>query len=232
MPDDQTEIVKGHCPKCDAVRKAHVRAKHKHREDADEEGRVYGVLTDMVLECCGCEVVYFRRDFWFSENVEDTFEPNGVHSNAPEVETTYWPVATKRKPPEWMSRVQARDAILGNLIVELYSALNTGLAVLAAIGARTVFDRATDLLGVDPASTFEEKLRSLVQLGRIGEDEFEILTTLTEVGNAAAHRGWKPSPEEVSTIMDVVETFLHRSMVLGDAMSKITVPQKPKRKRK
>lgn len=233
MPCDQTEIIKGHCPRCNGERKAYVRGRHEHRENATENGLVYSVTTGMVLECCGCEAIYFKEDFWFSEDVEDAFEPNGEHYYAPVVTTTYWPAPTKRQPPEWIDRVRGfdKDGTLANLISELYTALNSGLPVLAAIGARTVFDRTMELLHVDPALTFEKKLDALVGMGKIGVDERKTLDALTEAGNAAAHRGWKPSPDELSTIMDVIEAFLHRSFILGDAMSKLKAAVPPRQKR-
>ena len=41
---------------------------------------------------------------------------------------------------------------------------------------------------------------------------------LVDAGSAAAHRGWKPSFEDLSTMMDVLEQFVHRTLnfELGD----------------
>ena len=53
---------------------------------------------------------------------------------------------------------------------------------------RTAFDRASELLGVNPAKTFAEKLTDLVSRGHIGSSEKDTLDTLTDAGSAAAHR--------------------------------------------
>lgn len=61
--------------------------------------------------------------------------------------TTYWPALVERNPPKWVNNIEMADEALGNLLSEMYSALNNDLRVLAAIGARTAFDRSSELLG-------------------------------------------------------------------------------------
>src|SRR5207302_10452998 len=116
----------------------------------------------------------------------------------------------------------------------VYSALEHDLSVLAAIGIRTVFDRASELLGIAPSRTFGEKLSGLVDLGKIGVEQRETLAILTDAGSAAAHRGWRPSSEELDTMMTVIEMFLHNAFVIGDAVTKLKarVPEKSRTARK
>lgn len=113
----------------------------------------------------------------------------------------------------------------------MYAALDNDLRVVAAVAARTAFDRASELLGIDPAIGFQEKLDSLGANGKISIDEESTLQVLVDAGNAAAHRGWRPKPEELSTMIDVVESFLHRSFIVGDGVAKLkaAVPPKPVR---
>src|SRR5882672_2137367 len=58
----------------------------------------------------------------------------------------------------------------------------------------------------------------------------QTLDALTDTGSAAAHRGWKPSLEELNTMMSIVEHFLYRTFILGEAAKKLkaSVPEKPK----
>ena len=114
----------------------------------------------------------------------------------------------------------------------MYAALDNDLRVVSAIAARTVFDRASELLGIDPAISFQEKLDGLGANGKISIDEERTLGVLVDAGNAAAHRGWRPKPQELNTMIDVVESFLHRSFIVGDRIEELraAVPQKPKRK--
>ena len=185
----------------------------------------------MILECCGCERVYFRRDYWFSE-----WETIGVHPMTGQptleggVDTAYWPAPVRRQRPNWFAKVEKSERDLSKLLAEMYAALDHDLRVLAAIAARTVFDRASQLLGVDPAMGFKEKLSSLNTDGRISTDEVAILQVLVDAGSAAAHRGWRPTADQLRTMVDTVESFLHRSIVLGDGIRKLkaSVPTRPK----
>jgi|ERR1035437_4695977 hypothetical protein len=224
-------IIKGHCPNCGSGCKAHVRREWVV-SSADEDDGTTASDTGMILECCGCERVYFRRDVYFSE--WDTFgeDPVTGESQGGGVETTYWPAPITRQRPKWLDTIEKTDRDLGDLLREMYVALDSDLRVLSAVAARTVFDRASELLRIDPAFRFQEKLESLRANGKISIDEEGILDVLVDAGSAAAHRGWRPKPEELNTMVDVVESFLHRSLVLGDGIAKLkaSVPPKPKRK--
>lgn len=205
----------------------------RHRvASADEEDGTSSAETGFILECCGCECVYFRRDFWFSE--WETLAEHPV-TGEPRLEggikTTYWPSPVQRKQPDWAAKVEGADPDLGRLLGEMYAALNTDLRVLAAIGARTAFDRSSELLGVDTSLPFRQKLEELVRLGKVGTDEQETIRILVDAGSAAAHRGWRPTAEELNTMMDVIEAFLYRSFIVGDGIKKlkVSVPAKPRR---
>lgn len=144
---------------------------------------------------------------------------------------TYWPSPVRRQSPHWLHQIGAFDTGLGDLMSDVYGALDADLRVPASIALRTVFDRSTELLGVDPAMTFQEKLNELLTQGKISGDEKAILETLTDAGNAAAHRGWRPSLGELDTMASIIESFLHRTFVLGDEAKKLKagIPPKPKR---
>ena len=232
MPQPTPQIIRGHCPNCGSGRKAWIRCKHVVRS-TDEDDGTSASDTGMILECCGCERIYFRRDRWFSE-----WETIGEHPITGEprleggVDTVYWPAPVSRQRPNWLHRIQESKRDLGELLEELYAALDNDLRVLAAVAVRTVFDRASELLQVDPAIGFDEKLKSLQTAGRISRDEEKILQVLVDAGSAAAHRGWRPRTDELNTMVEVVESFLHRSFVLGDGIEKLkaSVPTRPERR--
>ena len=121
--------------------------------------------------------------------------------------------------------------MLGNLLTEMYDALATDVRVLAAIAVRTAFDRASEKFGVDPGKSFKDKLDYLSCFGHIGYDEEHVLRVLVDAGSAAAHRAWRPSTDELHTMVDTLESFLHRSFVIGDGIKKLkaAVPPKPPR---
>ena len=116
----------------------------------------------------------------------------------------------------------------------MYAALDNDLHVLAAIAVRTVIDHASQLRGADPATGFPEKLDRLRADGKISSDERESLKVLVDAGNAAVHRGWPPPVDKISTMVGVVETFLHRVFVLDDGIKKLgaSVPARQKKRQR
>jgi hypothetical protein len=88
------------------------------------------------------------------------------------------------------------------------------------------------LLGVDPAKSFDDKLAALVGFGKVGTEEKGMLTVLTNAGHAAAHRGWRPSPEELGAMMGIIEQFLYRAFILPAQAQELhlAVPPKPRRR--
>jgi hypothetical protein len=56
--------VKGHCPECGPDRLANVVAQYHSRYD-DEESGVWGETDYRILQCRGCEAVYFQTDAIF-----------------------------------------------------------------------------------------------------------------------------------------------------------------------
>jgi Domain of unknown function (DUF4145) len=221
--------IKGHCPNCGPDRTAHVVASHREHWD-DDDSPVWGIDEYRLLKCGGCEAVYLRHDNLFSENEDFRIDPiTGEHEPYIPPTITYWPAPARRIRPVWLDEL--KDHALRNLLDEVYGALDSDRRVLAAIGTRTALDRAMVLKGADAGSSFRAKLQQLQEAGTIAHDERAILETLTDAGSAAAHRGWRPTPQMLATIMDGTEAFLHRALVLGDAVAAIKgdVPPRPAR---
>ena len=173
-----------------------------------------------MLQCGGCETVYFQTR---STNSEDWDDEGPVET------VTYYPAPSKRQEPPWMMAIAFEDDKLHSLLTETYSALNNDARVLAAVGLRTIFDRASEKFGVNPEKPFKGKLDELVTKGKIGRSERESLDILTDAGSAAAHRGWRPTVEELNTLMDIGEQFLYRTIIL-DAEAERLKKSIPKRK--
>jgi len=224
MPDQKLPQLKSHCPNCGPSRYANVLHSHQVVED-DEESGVWGRTTSYMLECGGCKTVFFHVDSFFSED----YGPDGRL----EKRTTYYPAPAKRERPEWFSILHLESG-LDSLLNETYNALDVDARVLSAIGARTVFDRVSELLKIDPALTFKEKLDQLQKKGHISASERAHLDILTDAGGAAAHRGWKPRPDQLDTVMTIVETFIHRKFVLESEVKRLKaqLPRRQKRKKK
>lgn len=215
MSEQKLKPEKGHCPKCGPDRFSDVVGQHKESWVEDQYG-INGTETYRILRCRGCETVYFQHVSWFCEEPED-----------PTI--THWPSPSKRTQPDWIHKLQGTDADLKALTVEAYSALDNDLRVLAAIGIRTAFDKASELLGVDKNLRFADKLSELETTGRIGTNEKGVLVVLVDAGSAATHRGWKPTPDELNTMMATLESFIHRNLVLGHEVQKLKANVPPKK---
>jgi hypothetical protein len=119
--------------------------------------------------------------------------------------------------------------------------LTTTFISLSGIGIRTSFDVAAELLGIDPAKSFEEKLDALVSGEHIGKVDRDRLETLVDAGSASAHRGWVPSADDLDTMMAILEHFVFEAFVAPARRKKLDakavemkakVPARQKRKRK
>jgi Domain of unknown function (DUF4145) len=232
MTEEPVGPVKGHCPACGVDRWADIEGEHRKDYQVDAIG-VSGTVRHRVLKCRGCDRVYFQR--YESTSEDYSMEPDGLggydQAHSPNIE--HWPPPEVRRRPAWFASPfqSAIDDELHRLLGEVYTALDNRLDVLAAIGVRTVFDRASELLGIEPSKTFSDKLADLEKSGKIGGDERKTLSVLTDAASAAAHRGWKPEATELDLMMDIIEAFIHRSFVLGGRADelKTRVPSRPAR---
>lgn len=168
--------------------------------------------------CRGCDHVFAQTTATNSEDYYNYYGPNG------ETETEYaetietWPARSKRALPEWFEHYIVETDVentvaLNRSLKELYGALNANLLVLSAIGIRTSFDIAAELLNIHPSLSFEEKLVLLVSGNHIPEAEKDNFGALLNAGHGAAHRGWEPTSDEVDALMNALEGFIFNTIV-------------------
>jgi hypothetical protein len=207
---------KGHCPQCGADRNADVMGFQRkvYRDENYWEETEYAILR-----CKGCEQLYVRRDMWF---------PDSAMAGA---DTAFWPTPQKRRMPDWAWKLMLRDTDLHALFRDIYTALDHGLLVFAAIGIRTAFDRASELLEVETHKPFSEKLTELRTKGLISGHQERNLTILTDAGSAAAHRSWRPAEEHVVEMIAILEHFISEQFIFPASAQQLgqNVPPRPKR---
>lgn len=156
---------KGHCPACGPRRNALVLGEHVDHWD-DEGAAIWGHDTYRILKCAGCERIYFQIEKKFSEDWEvEIDQETGKEVTIIPSTFSYWPAPIKRPRPAWVKGLVVVDSRLHDLLNETYTALDNELGVFAAIGLRTAIDCASELLKIDPAKTFAEKLDDLVAKG-------------------------------------------------------------------
>jgi Domain of unknown function (DUF4145) len=163
------------------------------------------------LKCLGCDNVSYRTVGSNSLETDDGYDENGIGYSIPIKSIKYYP-SFSWKEPEWLGDIV--DTTLGELMNSIYVALNADIPILAAIGIRTAWDRAIELLGVDGQLPFQGKLEALKSEGEIGVKEHDYLKELIDAGHAAAHRGWKPNRRQLATMVDMLESFLNRAFII------------------
>ena len=172
-----------------------------------------------IIECCGCEHLAFVQRINYSADVDYQINPRtNEHEMVLEWQQNIYPPVTYRSLPNWHESLE--DLVLHDLFVEIYKSLQMDCRFLAATGSRTLIDRLL-VLTVGDQGTFTRGLEQLLAELKISEHEHQILTTTVEAGNAAAHRGWAPTEEELVTILDTVEGLIHRLLVLPERANKL-----------
>jgi len=204
------ETQRGACPKC-RHNTARVLATYRDERPAKYDDEYDTVNVFYILECRVCEEKYFKQEGYFTDI--DQFS-----KGEPEIQyggyESYWPPKWNKHIPDWHFLLGNRDKILERLFLDLYTALDNGLGIFAATGVRTIFDRSSEILGIDSNLTFRRKLRELQSRSLISSPEVKALTSIVEAGSAAAHRGWQPKSENLESMVAILESFLHRAFVL------------------
>lgn len=202
---------------------------------SDKQGHsVDGGNKHSLLECQGCETVFYEISSWNSENIDFWYDEEGKTCAEPILDKSTYPKPDSKTKPAWLDGIANADSQMANILSEMYIAYDSESYILTAIGLRTALDRGTEILGIDPTLLFEQKLSALKQEGWIGDTEKEILGIVTDAGNAAAHRGWEPNPAEIAQLLSALEVFLQKSFILGKKALKIkaNIPPRPQRKKK
>lgn len=227
------KIFQTHCPTCDGDRSCTIHASvDKNWDWSDGHGHhVNGAVKHSLLECNGCNTVFYETNSWDSEDYDHYIDADGSSAIRPNLKKSTFPKPTSRNRPKWLNEIASVDPQLSNILDEMYLAYDTESYILTAIGLRTALDRSTEILGIDPTLTFNDKLNSLQKGGWIGATEKETLDAVTDAGNAAAHRAWQPSSTDASQLLTALEIFLQKSFILGNRALEVknNIPQKSKR---
>ncbi len=197
MQNQEDEIQRAPCNLCLRETRHEVIARRKiNDEDEPEPGWfVYWTTFYTMLECRGCGSICLRKRI-ISREVD--FD-----------ETTYYPPPIARKLPHWHHNL---DRELGDLLRETYIALHAGSERLAIMGARTLVDLFMNKT-VGDIGGFQKKLDQLVKTGYLSKSNRDVLEAALETGHAVAHRGHKPTSEDVNLVFDIVENLL-QTMIL------------------
>lgn len=229
------DTLRAHCPTCDGERVCFVHGRYEQKwEWTDGHHAIDGLNDHRLLECRGCETVFYHCGRANSEEWEIRVNPfTGTEESYHPVTFTTFPSVEKapKKWPDWLLQQNRLEPRLSSILREMYVARDSESFILASIGLRTAFDRASELLGIAPEESFVSKIKSLQERGFVGESEADALGVVADAGSAAAHRGWSPTEDEFDALLSALEHFLERTLVTGQkALAvKANIPPKPLR---
>ena len=122
------ETKKSHCNDCGGERTHHVLYRDSSGWD-NEEASISGGTTHEMLKCAGCEKVVLREQEWCSEDWPG-------HERDPR----FYPPATFRPVPKWITDSELTKEKLRELMKEVYIALQNNQPYLAAMGIRAALE--------------------------------------------------------------------------------------------
>jgi len=210
------------CPECEKETRVDTlfeRIDRWHEDGPD----ISGLVENYVFQCRGCEGIFFAKSTGNSEDYVDYYDRHtGEHVQEFIDTKSFWPALPQTPVPSWAGfNLATADQTLFELLHSVYTAMNSNLPVLAAIGMRTAFDRVSELLGVNTTLSFGEKLEELRRGGHISGVQKGILEVLIDAGSAAAHRGWKPKDSHLATMKEILEALIRDHFVLNAEVAEL-----------
>ncbi len=205
---EQGDIVKAHCNVCEGERNhliVHCHDKKWEEQVADDPPTfIHGQDRYELLRCAGCDRITLRHTSLFSEQTDDygRMEPT----------ISYYPPATFRRQPRWLSGMEGllfigKSAFVPRLIHEIYTALHGDCLSLAAMGVRALLERVM-IDRVGDQSSFTANLKEFQQQGFIAARQKEILEATLDVGHASMHRDYVPTREDIRLALDITENVI------------------------
>jgi hypothetical protein len=204
---------KAFCSLCGGDRNCDVLGSHQVKRD---DGTIWDQTIWRILRCRGCYNVFCQTVFVFSEDSSCVINEIGEICEILNETTRYWPAPAKRTKPEWfddLHHIESAREKLAKPLSELYGALDADLPMLSGIAVRTCFEIVAESLGVPRELTFKEKIKKLVEIGKLDASAQEAISTAIEAGHAATHRGWVPDPYDLKVLVDILEAFVADTVI-------------------
>lgn len=209
--------LKAFCANCKGERNCEIRG--HHREGGGDSNFDWW-KNWFLLVCCGCEHVFAQSVYSDSESYYPVgYDRDGNTEYDSDAVTQSWPARFKRNRPDWLNTLgheiqHDRADDLASCLLQVYQALDHDLNTLAAIGIRTSFDIAAEILGVDPDNAFTDKLKDMEKAGHLTPTQRDDFDVLINAGSASAHRGWNPKFEDLDPLVDTLENFVNDKFVV------------------
>lgn len=221
MSNVKEEYTWVHCNRCGHETKHDLLCKHKNEESINpfpfDHLTVEFVTTHSLLVCRGCEEVTLSKRDWCSED-----DPTSQR------DLTFYPPRVSRRKPAWMDRVELPGEYVG-LLDEVYLALHADSRRLATMGARALIDLIIQRR-VGDQGTFADGLKEMVDRGFLSSHNRALVEAAVDAGHASSHRGYRPSADDIATVVDIVENLIQNELLETPAsVLKAATPKRPAR---
>jgi len=184
------------------------------KKGGEVKNRLYAEVlsTHAFFKCIKCSAPnYFIHEFWTPKENSDNearkffhdIEATGIYTQEHLYGVYHYPNFKKQKAPEWTKDLPEKIMLL---MWEVYSSFNAALPALCAMGIRAVIDIYA-VSKVGDIGGFKKKLNTLKRNGHLSDGQHSALEAITEVGNASAHRGFKPTKLQVETGLAALEAI-------------------------
>jgi hypothetical protein len=112
---------------------------------------------------------------------------------------------------------------------EIYTALQNGSRRLVVMGTRAVLETimASEIGHHD---NFKQHLDAFQAANYLSLRQRNTVEAIVEAGHAAIHRGWKPTDDNVSAVMDIMESVIETTYLHEPGAKKLEseVPRRPR----
>lgn len=233
---NNSKIEQHFCPTCRNQRNCieHGKIEKPYKIDVTDGSRhvydINGGYIYLLLECKGCETVFFETLECNEDSVHQYYDSNGdVESELIYSRKTFSDCS--RTISNLSPCIESNYYSLSRIMQQIYSARDCELNILAASGIRTAFDQIAKPKGIPDKYTFKEKIEELEQKGEVGEKDKSAISAITEAGGAAIHRAWEPSTREIDILLSIIENLIRNHISHPEAAKlKERIPKREKLK--
>jgi hypothetical protein len=177
--------------------------------------------TYALIECRGCfSISMGHRRIWTADGKTDNF---------------FYPSPVSRREPEWLLWLEVgvhgeKERAVGEILKEVYRAVDGSQNRLAAMGIRAALEQIM-ITKVGDLKTFDDKLDAFQEAGYISSIQRDAMRATLDVGDAAMHRAYAPTQQDLTVALQVVEGVLaplygHRQ--LAQSMADRIPPRAPR----
>jgi len=209
MPDNV--IRKTHCNRC-GYSTNHLVLHEQTRQYEDEEvSTVCCEDVHSILQCHGCDDIHFvhfitETRCWDPEEDEVGSVPH--KDEAPFISRGRYPPAMPRRCPEWVGDSQVLPQDIRDFLTEIYVARQNENLRLCALGIRSLIEQIM-ISKISDTGNLGLNINAFFSAGYVASgDQDHFRDKVIGVGDPAMHRTCTPEPQEIDTLLDIIEGLI------------------------